>query len=119
MRWLGADVLLMRALREMIEKCVPLKPEKFTTNSMATRGVIFAELSKIQQQRYCISRGEVSDQLVSIAAPVFAMDGSAIAALNVAAPAFRTHDSELAHIIRLVTSSAERLSIGLGWRENA
>ncbi|KZB55898.1 IclR family transcriptional regulator [Thalassospira xiamenensis] len=103
--------------RETIERCVPAKPEKFTSNSLGTRGAILAELSKIQQQRYCLSRGEVSDQLVSIAAPVFAMDGSAIAALNVAAPAFRTHDSELEHIIRLVTSSAERLSVGLGWQK--
>ncbi|WP_223111532.1 IclR family transcriptional regulator [Billgrantia pellis] len=106
--------LLAFQSQEMIERCVPSKPERFTQNTPRSRGNILSELTKIRQQMYCISRGEVSEQLVSVAAPVFTMDGTVIAALNVAAPAFRTHDSELEHIIRLVTSSAERLSVGLG-----
>ncbi|MGM8931689.1 IclR family transcriptional regulator [Salinicola halophyticus] len=105
--------------QHMIDRCIPPCPEKFTQNTPTNREIILAELARIRKQGYCVSRGEVSDQLVSIAAPVFAMDGTVIASLNVAAPAFRTHESELEHIIRLVTSSAERLSIGLGWQKSA
>lgn len=104
--------------KAMIERSIPEKLTQFTTNTPGNRSAILVELARVRQQGYCISRGEVSDQLVSISAPVFTMDGKAIAALNVAAPAFRTHESELEHIIRLVTSFAERLSTGLGWQKS-
>lgn len=103
--------------QDFIDKCVPLVPAPLTANTPRTRGAILEELTKIRRQGYCVSRGEVGDQQISCSAPVFALDSSVVASMHVVAPAFRIHESELTHIIRLTTSSAARLSRALGWSD--
>ncbi len=102
---------------DFIDRCVPAKPPALTAQTPKSRRAILAELERIRGQGYCVSRGEVSEHQVSCAAPVYALDTSVVASIHVVAPAFRIRDSELAHIIRLATSAAERLSRALGWSE--
>ncbi|WP_050747828.1 IclR family transcriptional regulator domain-containing protein [Sodalis glossinidius] len=48
-----------------------------------------ARLADIRQQHYNISRGEVSDDLLSISAPVFAAEQWVVATMSISAPAAR------------------------------
>ncbi|WP_313137920.1 IclR family transcriptional regulator [Paracoccus jeotgali] len=109
--------LLAFQSQKFIDQCVPDNPTPLTSSTPNSREAILEELKKIRRQGYCVSRGEVSDHQVSCAAPVFVIDNSVVASVHVVAPAFRIRDSELEHIIRLATSSAERLSRALGWSE--
>ncbi len=65
---------------------IPDKPEKFTPKTITNRARLEVELNRIREAGHCVSRGEVSDQLVSVSVPVLAFDGSVIAAVNRAAP---------------------------------
>lgn len=107
--------LLAYQPQAFIDQCVPLMPDRLTANTPPTRGAVLEQLTKIRRQGYCISRGEVGDHQVSCAAPVFSLDNSVFASIHIVAPAFRIHESELEHMIRLATASAERLSRALGW----
>lgn len=101
-----------------IDRCVPARPLPLTENTPRSRGLILAELARIRESGYCVSRGEVSEHQVSCAAPVFAIDNSVVATIHVVAPAFRIGASELDHIIRVTIQSAERLSTALGWTKD-
>jgi len=74
-----------------------------------------AQLHEIRKAGYCISRGEVRDQLVAVAVPVLAFDGSVIAGLNIAAPASRTHDSDLERFAVVLKDASRKISEELGW----
>ncbi|WP_414833906.1 IclR family transcriptional regulator [Afifella sp. YEN Y35] len=101
------------------ESVLPHELKAFTGNTITDRSRLFAELDRIRQTRICISRGEVSDQLVAVSAPVFSADGSVFASINIAAPAFRTDDTDIERFIRLVSEAAGRISEGLGWKGDA
>lgn len=111
--------LLAYQPQDFIDKCVPMTPPPLTTNTPRTRSIVLKELAKIRLRGYCVSRGEVSDHQISCATPVFALDNTVIASMHVVAPTFRVRDSELQHIIRLATSSAQQLSRALGWSEDS
>ncbi|TPW26557.1 IclR family transcriptional regulator [Pararhizobium mangrovi] len=97
------------------DRQLPEKLIAFTRNTLTRRDQLEEEVRRIRAGGYCVSRGEVSDQLVSVSAPVFAIDGSIIACLNIAAPSFRTQDSDINRFIKLVTQAAASVSRGLGY----
>lgn len=101
-----------------IEQCLPARIPALTPLTPRTRKAVLQELELIRSQGHCVSRGEISDHQVSCSAPVFSMGKNAIATIHVVAPDFRIGPNELDHIVRLVMSAAERLSIGLGWQAN-
>ncbi|GGG65252.1 IclR family transcriptional regulator [Salipiger pallidus] len=106
--------LLAFQSKEFIDDCVPEHPPALTSNTPSTREAVMDELARIRSQGFCVSRSEASEHQVSCAAPVFAMNRQVIASIHVVAPAFRIRESELEHSIRLVTSSAQKLSQALG-----
>jgi IclR family KDG regulon transcriptional repressor len=55
----------------------------------------------------------VSEQLVSVAAPILAFGGSVVGGINIAAPAFRTQQADLDRYVALVTEAAREISEGL------
>lgn len=97
------------------DRQLPQKLTAFTRNTLTKRNLLENEIDRIRTDGYCVSRGEVSDQLVAVSAPVFAIDGNVIACLNIAAPSFRTQDSDINRFIKLVTQAAKSVSKGLGY----
>ncbi|KGF70893.1 hypothetical protein LL06_02080 [Hoeflea sp. BAL378] len=95
---------------QFIDRCIPQRIPPITSKTPKSRGAVLNELAKIRSQGYCVSTGEISEDQISCAAPIFALDNTAIAAIHVVSPAFRIQDSDLEHIIRVTTSTAAQLS---------
>ena len=74
-----------------------------------------AELNKIREQGYAISRGEWILEAAGVAAPIFGHTRHIIAALTISGPAQRFTDEKINEIIPLVTSGAEEISQELGY----
>lgn len=112
----GSYKVLLAYLPPQVQaQMIPEKLERFTARTITTRARLEAELKRVRDAGHCVSRGEVSDQLVSVSVPVLAFDGSVIAAVNIAAPAFRTQDSDIPRYIALLKNAARKISEGLGW----
>lgn len=112
----GSYKVLLAFLPPQIQaQMIPKNPQKFTPRTITDHGQLVAELNKIRERGHCISQGEVSDQLISVSVPVLAFNGSVIAAVNIAAPAFRTQESDAQRYATLLKEAAREISRGLGW----
>ncbi|WP_445503326.1 IclR family transcriptional regulator [Microvirga sp. G4-2] len=110
----GSSKVLLAFLPQQLQ-LLPARLDRFTQRTITDRIKLMAHLREIRKAGYCISRGEVSDQLVSVAVPVLAFDGSVIAALNIAAPAFRTQDSDLERFVSILKGASRKISEELNW----
>ncbi|KXF74852.1 IclR family transcriptional regulator [Paramesorhizobium deserti] len=108
-------VLLAFLPPQVQQQMLPEQLDRFTPRTVTHRPRLIAQLEAIRKTGHCITRGEVSEQIVSVAVPVLAFDGSVIAALNIAAPAFRTREDDLQHFTTLLKDAARQISKGLGW----
>lgn len=99
---------------QLQETMVPATLDRLTSRTTTNRGKLMEELGRIRERGYCISRGEVTEHLVSVSVPILSSDGSVIAALNIAAPAFRTQEADLKHFVARLAEAARKISTGLG-----
>jgi DNA-binding IclR family transcriptional regulator len=112
----GSSKVLLAFLPPQVQKQMfPGQLDRFTPRTITHPVRLATQLQAIRNAGYCISRGEVSEQLVSVAVPVLAFDGSAVAALNIAAPAFRTQESDLQRFVALLRDASKQISTGLNW----
>ncbi|MFC3219953.1 IclR family transcriptional regulator [Tianweitania populi] len=112
----GSYKVLLAFLHPQVQtQMIPEVLPRLTKRTITDRAKLIAELDKIRNQGFCVSYGEVSEQLVSVSVPVLAFDGSVIAAVNVGAPAFRTQRSDVDRFILLLKDAARKISAGLGW----
>ncbi|ALM83849.1 IclR family transcriptional regulator [Bordetella sp. N] len=81
------------------------------------RDVLRTALEEARGKGYVVSRGEVSEHLVSASVPVYAKGGKLVAALNVSAPAIRMTEDNLRFAITQLLEASARLSAKLGWRD--
>jgi IclR family KDG regulon transcriptional repressor len=96
------------------ERIIALGLRRFTPNTITDPDTRRARLAAIRAAGHCISRGEMSVDLVSITAPVFDAGGRLCATINVAAPAARITDQRAAEILLLAKHTAQQLSQLLG-----
>jgi IclR family KDG regulon transcriptional repressor len=111
----SSKVLLAFLPPQVQQQMLPQQLDRFTQRTITHRLSLAAQLQAIRKAGHCISRGEVSEQLVSVAVPVLAFDGSVVAALNIAAPAFRTQENDLQRFVILLKDAAQKISKDLGW----
>lgn len=78
------------------------------------RDVLRKALDEARGKGYVVSRGEVSEHLVSMSVPVYAKGRKLVAALNISAPAIRMNDEKIRHGIELLLEASARLSAKLG-----
>lgn len=88
--------------------------ERVTEHTVSSVGALRAELERVRERGYALSEGEHRADVRSVAAPVFAYNGEALAAVCV-----RHHtppgEPPPAALIRTVQEYAERISFGLGY----
>jgi IclR family KDG regulon transcriptional repressor len=112
----GSYKVLLAFLHPQVQsQMIPEVLPRLTKRTITDRNKLIVELDRIRSQGFCVSYGEVSEQLVSVSVPVLAFDGSVIAAVNVGAPAFRTQKSDVDRYIVLLKEAARKISAGLGW----
>lgn len=113
----SSKVLLAYLPPQIQEQMIPSAFTRFTPRTISNQEKLKTQLQEIVKAGHCISRGEVNEQLVSVAVPVLAFDGSIIAVLNVAALAFRTQDIDLIRYASLLKDAARKISAELGWKK--
>lgn len=94
---------------ESWESLLPESFTRFTANTIVKKERLFQELRKIRANGYCVSHGEVSDQLVAISVPVCGFDGTALACLNIVAPSFRTEKADIDRYRHLLGDAARKI----------
>jgi DNA-binding IclR family transcriptional regulator len=99
---------------EEAERIIAAGLRRFTPNTITDPDRLRARLADIRADGHCVSRGEMSVDLVSITAPVFDAGGRLSATINVAAPAARVTDERATEILRLAKDAAQQLSQLLG-----
>lgn len=87
----------------------------FTLNTPTNPDILRSRLMEIRSKGFLVSRGEVSEDLVSVTAPVFAADKSVLASINISAPAARSDAADLDNWIRIIVDASIQLSRMLGY----
>lgn len=88
---------------------------QFTKNTITDPGHLRKRLEEIRNAGYSISRGEVTEELVSVTAPVFGPQKTIVAVLNLAAPASRASSGVIESTVPLVVETATRIGRLLGF----
>jgi DNA-binding IclR family transcriptional regulator len=88
--------------------------QRYTERTIVDPGQVRTVLAKIRRDGFYVSRGEVSPDLVSVAAPVFGAGGAVVAQINIAAPASRMPPSRVKDAIAEVRAAASVLTGLLG-----
>lgn len=109
-------VLLAHAPDDVREALLSRPPlEKRTPNTVTDPDRIRSLLESIRQDGFFVSRSQVDDGVMAVAAPVRDRSGEVIAAVAVVAPETRlANDTVLSSTIRLVQDEASMLSQRLG-----
>ncbi len=110
----GAFVLLAwldeKTLDEMLETA---KLTRFTATTLTTREELRARLAETAAQGYGISHGELDEDVIGIAAPIRNSDGEVLAAVSVAAVAWRISSDRVQHVIKKVQAAADEITASL------
>jgi IclR family transcriptional regulator, acetate operon repressor len=80
---------------------VPRHLERYTQHTITDPAALAAELARVRADGYATAVGELEDELVAVAAPVFDTAGTCVAALSVSGPAFRMTPDSLPELGRL------------------
>jgi len=79
---------------------------------------LIANLQKIQEQGYAVSKGEWILEASGVAAPIFEQRGQIAAALTISGPAQRFTSEKVREMAQLVKAGAMEISAELGYYPN-
>lgn len=88
---------------------------RFTDQTIVTIPRIFADIEGTRRRGYSIAKGEMTDAVGSVGAPVFRSNGSVEAAVSIAFPLAGISDERIATLGALVSEAAKHISEELGW----
>ncbi len=89
---------------------------QFTRSTIATPAQMKIELQRIRERGYSVDDEEYEEGLRCVGAPVRDYTGNVIAAISVAAPAFRLTPNDVPVVAKAVMEAASQLSAELGFR---
>ncbi|MBP2300499.1 IclR family transcriptional regulator [Azospirillum picis] len=111
----GSGKLLLAFAPPLLRSEILSRPlPALTDNTSTDATVLKAQLEEIRSNGYCVSRGEVTRDLISVSAPILGPDGLADASILISAPATRLPDDILERCIVSVRTAAAELSSMLG-----
>jgi DNA-binding IclR family transcriptional regulator len=88
--------------------------KKFTSRTITDREDLERELETVHRKGYALSEGEVVQNAVSIAAPIFDYESNVNYAIHLGGPVQRLTPEKQAEILPVLIESARRLSFLLG-----
>jgi len=107
----AAEILLAWAPDQEVTELLAAAPlRRFTARTLTDKDEWRARLREIRATGYAISRGELDEGIMGIAAPVRQPDGTVAAAVSVAALRFRVPDSAVPGITEAVREAAGQIS---------
>jgi IclR family transcriptional regulator, KDG regulon repressor len=90
--------------------------DRLTPNTIVDPEALRAELVRIRQDGYAISRGEWLMDASGVAAPIFDYHGDVVAAVTISGPAQRFTDEAIQRYIPMILSVAQQISDRMGYR---
>jgi len=109
-------VLLAFAHADSLGAALSAPLEAITDQTVTNVSVLMKQLAEIRQRGYAVTSGELEDNFVAIAAPVFNYENDAIAALSVGGPNTRFSSHRVKAIVPELTGAARQISADLGYR---
>lgn len=88
-----------------------------TKRTVLSAKELITHLHKVKSEGYAADLEEYDEGLICVAAPIFDMDGQAIAAISIAGPAFRMSAS-FEDMVLSVKEAGSRISLLLGHKSN-
>lgn len=79
---------------------------------------LHADLEEIRRQGYSLDLGEFEEELCCVATPIRDATGKVVASIGVAGPLARFDDDKKQHLIQIMQSTAQTISIRLGYSGN-
>ncbi len=86
----------------------------FTDNTVTDPDSLAAELAEIRARGYSVDNEEKNSGMRCIAAPVFDMNGEAVAGISVSGPTSRVTPAEVARLGQPVIAAARELTLAIG-----
>lgn len=94
-----------------------VKLQRFTADTPASLTDLRARITADRKRGYVISRGNYEDGIVAVAAPVFDIEGTVVAAINISGPAASLDTGALEGVFKdRVCAAARTISGLLGYR---
>lgn len=106
----SSKVFLAYMHEEEVRQFLAAPLPRYTANTITDPQILRERLAQIRADGFAVSRGEVNEELVSISAPIFSSERTAIAVLNLAAPATRMSPDAADRTAPLVIAAAGRIS---------
>lgn len=88
---------------------------RFTDRTIVDPAQLREDTAKIRGQGYHVGVGDLSENAVGVAAPIFNHDGGFAGAISLSAPFDRAPKTIWPHLVEIVTASAETVSRQLGF----
>lgn len=92
--------------------------ERFTPQTLVQRTKLTREFARIRIDGHAVSHGEMVNDVVAVAVPVFDARNAAVAALGISMPGSRAPE-DLQPFAQALKATAEQISRELGWRPTA
>jgi DNA-binding IclR family transcriptional regulator len=107
----AAEVLLAWAPPEEVVAVLNAAPlERFTPKTLTDPGQLQTRLAQIRKEGVAVSQGELDEQILGVAAPIYNARGGVVAAVSVAALVSRVPRSELKSVKLAVKNAAATIS---------
>lgn len=90
--------------------------ERFTRFTLLNAATLKAELGIIAGRGYAIDNEEKNMGMRCVAAPIFDMNGEAVAGISISGPSSRLPDEDLSRLGARVVQAAEAVTYGIGGR---
>jgi DNA-binding IclR family transcriptional regulator len=111
-------VLLAHMPREQFKEYLLTHDFKqYAVNTITNPKQLLFHIERVRQQGYAVSAGEMADTLRGVAAPIFDVDGRALAALGIVGPASRLTLERINRLINIIQETCYSISIKLGFRK--
>lgn len=91
---------------------------RYTDETITEAGALRAELARVVEEGYARSFEELEVGMHAVAVPVWAHDGTVVAALSASGPAYRLPRRRARAIVADMREAARELSTRLGWVES-
>jgi len=93
---------------------------RFTVDTPTSAEEVLDHLVAVRRRGYDVCDSELDENVWAVSAPVRASTGDVVASVTLAAPEQRAAGPEVRdRLIVLILSTAERMSLDLGWNESA
>jgi len=114
----AGKAMLSRLDKSQVEKILDQGMQRYTPHTVRTKAALLENIAVARRQGFAISMQEYEDGINAVAAPVLALDGSLMAAVTVAGPAYRFSREKMLEvgpaIIVIGEAIARQLDLGGG-----